>query len=739
MEMQTQFSQSMLTDQQRAAPLLERHAVGLPNPSQALANQFSYDPQKPQSRGSSYDYYQYGRSLIREAGEKPDWQQTMTGRILTRMVTRGVFGALAFTWAGNYAQRSLKNYTPESIQTFGEWRKALLNPKTNPLAASETSVNHLVNTPNTMQAIAKAFDVVAGKPIQYASRALAPAGAKEEWFVKSVHFRPRAMVNDIIAKPRADGPWRGMTYGRSLGHEVVAITTDFAAASFADASMRYVAQAIDPNIEKDREKDSKAAFDWYRKGSFSIAAFGKDTAKKLWQVVSFNQGEDWAVAVPYAYFMKWHRNVLDKFSPGFKYASDHATMNGAVAKAKADINPATGKIDSIRHVGDFQAEGAWDLQARFTVYNVLTLMYREGYKAVGASVSKWWNAPSLVPSVSLPDNPLTSAVEGIGNAVRYVTKSFIKANLYMQPAVPFFWMFRVPQSAWRGGSLLVNDAHNPAEALPAGSSRMLTTDVNTPAAVHDGLLKRDFGLPNNQQFVKGIFANAEKPKGAQHIDDYYKFLKPGYSRNDPSKILSYRNKVGAGDAIYSGSHKVSNHPYGNYNPFENKHSGSLFSAALKPFGRLSFNTGESLFDKVSGVSEKSQKRMHRLLGIAYDENPQAMQANRVNLRNAVHTAVDASFAYTPYMIAKAETARRWDNKDMDSAIYRLMDGVVSLDLKETKSALKDIGSILTNPPPTVEDPGFLQNKREETAPSTKVSAATVSRAALMHPEHRTLQ
>lgn len=112
----------------------------------------------------------------------------------------------------------------------------------------------------------------------------------------------------------------------------------------------------------------------------------------------------------------------------------------------------------------------------------------------------------------------------------------------------------------------------------------------------------------------------------------------------------------------------------------------------------------------------------------------------MEIRNAAHVFADASFAYTPYMIAKAETARRWDNKDMDSAIYRLMDGVVSFNLGETKAALKDIGNILTNPPPTVEDPGMLQNKvTGDAKPNTMVSAPTVSRASVVHPAHRTVQ
>lgn len=702
--------------------------------------QFSYDPQRPQARGSVYDQYLYGRSLIRAADEKPDWQQTMTGRILTRMVTRGVFGALAFTWAGSYAHRSMRNYDPQSIRNFSEWSKALINPRV--VTEVKGDINSYINKPNTMQAIAKVFDVVAGKPISGVARAL---GGKDGdiWAQKAVQFRPRAMYHDPISKIRPDAEWGNRFFGRSLGHEVVAITTDFAAASAADASMRFVVQAIDPNVEKDdekamRDKGQHAQFDWYRNGHFSVGAFGKDALKKMWQVVSFNSGEDWAVAVPYAFFMKWHRNVIDKLSPGFKYASDNGSWNGACDKVRAIIkphptDPKQNHIADVKFVGDFQAEAAWDLQARFTMYNVLTLMYRETYRSVGNALSQWWKGPSWIPSAKLPERPIEAAIEGAGDTVRYGVKSFIKANLYMQPVVPFFWSWRVPQNKWRGSPIFINDKNDPHERLPGGSMVIPSKVPNTV----DDIYKDTFRTINDTSLVNAYKRDAMRPKDPMSTANVGRHMTGNHSISGNDMMQGNVHQA------YVGSHSVNPSIFQNHDPYEAKNAKTTFASMVGPFGRVSNSAGNWLGGRLGSFGDKGMGIAATVLGSKYvpqtgESTDVIRQKQRSALMNGARTFVDASFAYTPYMIAKAETARRWDNKDMDSAIYRLMDGVVSFNLAETKAALKDIGNVLTNPPPTVEDPGALQDK-DETKPDTKVAAASVSRAALVHPEHRTLQ
>ena len=60
-----------------------------------------------------------------------------------------------------------------------------------------------------------------------------------------------------------------------------------------------------------------------------------------------------------------------------------------------------------------------------------------------------------------------------------------------------------------------------------------------------------------------------------------------------------------------------------------------------------------------------------------------------------HDFVRGSMAYTPYMIAKAESANLYDTPEMDASIYRMLDGVTSLDGTEFKAGLEDIGRAIT--------------------------------------------
>ncbi len=693
MRQTVQFSQSLDTEQLRAKRAMTKDAP---------------DKKDAPKKQESFENYLYGRSLIRDASEKPDWQQTMHGRIATRVLTRGVFGALAFTWAGSYAHRSLKNYHPDSIRDFTEWRRALFNTRA-------TSTEKYVNQPNTMQAIAKAFDVVAGKPIQFAARKLAPEKQQDLWAASVTHFRPRGMYHDPITKIRPDKGWEYRNYGRSLGHEVVAITTDFAAASAADATGRYLVQAIDPNVEKDDEETMRklhrhADFDWYRGGKFSTGAFAKDTLKKLWTVASFNQGEDWAVAVPYAFFMKWHRNVIDKFSPGFKYASDYGTWNGASDKLRAFINEKD-KITKLEKIGDFHLEGAWDLQARFSTYNVLTLMYRDAYKAVGDGIKKWQQGDSWIPHISLSKNPIESTLEAAGNATRYMAKSFIKANIYMQPAVPFFWMWRVPQCKWRGSPIIVNE-----EMPKNGTSRVPTLRINNPRSVHSDL-ESHF---DNRTLTDEFFRLASEKKIKGQIEQV------GYHRNSEDNRLSHFNYPNIGDQVFVGNHPVSDHPYSpSYSAFDRNNAASGFDKIFGIFGKISHNTGEKLYSGIDRVEKAFGK----------SRTPDQMKT----LRTAAHTFADASFSYTPYMIAKQETALRWSNKNMDNAIYRFIDGALSLDYSETKAGLKDIGHVLKSSPDKIDPILASQSQDTSTKPDTKITASTISHNALIHKEHRTLQ
>lgn len=647
-------------------------------------------------RDTPVDNYLIGRNLIADAGSKPTLFQTTAGRIATRLVSRGVFGAIAFTWAQGYSGRAMRNYDPKSITSFTEWRQALLNPKADP--------EHIfVNKPNTMQAIAKSYDVVFGAPIKMVARTFAPAGLEEKWAAKSVLFRQRTMHADPVSTyknvtERVGGynPYEMRQMGRSLGAEIVGVTSDFAAASFADSLTRNIIDTCDPNNTKARKawKDEQ--------GHFSPKNFAWDWTKRLWRVASFNMGEDWAVALPYVYFIKWHRNVIDHFSPGFKLASDNPSWQAASDKLHLE----KGKDGSLKLVeaGDFQKEGAWDLQARFVMYNVFTLMFRETYTNIGQSISTWWKGDHWLPSLKMPHNPVAGAVEAAGDAARYSAKSFIKANLYMQPAVPFFWAFRTSQSKWQSSPIITKGLDNP----------VILTRVANDRSIH-----------------KDLGANTKDPLFHETFNSYLAYndtkAHVGHRSNDDNVRLHMWRHHGGEPVVYAMNQPITEHGYAKSRElFDDATTNTLFTAFTKPLGRLSFNTGGIINDMVQ-KNPTARLNANRLFGQkTKDVKPETLswQAEK-----SIRTAVDASFSYTPYMIAKAETAMRWDTPDMDKAAYRLIDGVMSFNVSEVKKAISEIGDLLVHP--------RVKNDDKDAKPTPTIDVANLDHKP-MQPRQRVL-
>lgn len=715
-----QFKQTMETQNDKTAQaLLHSDLSGISN--QNVAESADLKPRP----GSSAEYYLYGRNLIRAADEKPDWQQTLVGRIGTRLISRGIFGALAFTWMGNYAGRALKNYDPSCIKTWGEFGQALTN-------VSSTSLHYHQAKPNIMCAIAKSFDVLAGKPIQAAARSIAPSGYERLWEKSAVTFRPRAMFHDPISKLHKDGDYVLRQYGRTLGHEVVAVTADFAAASTADAAFRNIIQAIDPNTDKDREKNPNAEFDWYKKGKFHLGSFSKDVGKRLWKIVSFNQGEDWAVALPYVYFMKWHRNAINNISPGFKIASDNPNWNVSSDKWRRSTLPNSREV-KLEHIGDFGKEGAWDLQARFSIYNVFTLMYREAYTKAGDFLGDVWHGGKHQATFTMPENPFAAAVKSVGNIARYGLKSFIKANIYMQPAVPFFWSFRVPQSRWRASPIIVEGVGE------RGSTRIPSLKPNSPESVHGAFYNDKPGDISNTSWNNLVDQHKERADiSASHI---------GWHRNNDTRVHPGRESNYSGP-VYIGETKVVDHPQYNRKPYDQKNIKTSFSSFFNPFGKASYTTGSTLWNAVDSQSSKGKTWVMNtaaaLTGTQIRDRNGNLRINtdtesfKFHAQNGIRGFVDASFSYTPYMIAKAETARRWDNKQMDEAIYEGIDGALSFNLSKVKKSLSSIGELLIRPPQTIQDP-ITGGVKSQTAPMSVINAQTAERSSILLPAHRTIQ
>lgn len=353
-------------------------------------------------------------SLFARAGasDAPAWSDSTRGRLMIRTISRGIFGAAFFTIGGRMATKQLQGYTEST-----GWKD--------------------IDKSKPLQYVAKGFDATLGRIIEGSVRGISSLHHTSDQAAKigrdAVTFRE---TKNFSGQP-----------GRSYGADVVGFTFDFAMASVGDALARNVIQAFDPNIKQTwRVNDKGEMAGKGEKWHFKPGEFGKWAGSTAWRIVSKNQGEDWAAAIPYAFQMKFQRQFLTKVFnkrwEGHQLVFDNTWHGGAYKMDKA-----SGKI-----VGDYQLAGAIDLHARFVGYNWYTLMFREGYDAVGSALKKWKeDGFAIHPHVSKDFNPITSTIDAVGNSALYVTKSFIKANMYMNPAMLFFWPARVSQSKWRSG------------------------------------------------------------------------------------------------------------------------------------------------------------------------------------------------------------------------------------------------------------------------------------------------
>jgi hypothetical protein len=363
----------------------------------------------------------YNPELTAQAWDKDNesnkaLKDTVKGRGMIRLFSRGVMGASAFAIGGWYANKQMRTY----------------------------GIDKPVE--NWVQAIARAFDHGAGTPIKAAVNILGRDGEK---FVNN--FRPTVKYEGYAKA------------GRSLGHEVVMVTFDFATMSIGDFWGRKIAHTLDPNREKPVWKNEDGSIDW----SKALKTFSKN----WWSALSYSQGEDWAVAVPYCLAMR-HMGTpaLNKVFPGYKFEFDRNGNGGGML-----VN-AAGRV-----TGNFTTAGLLNLWERFTTYNVGTLMFREAYHWAGSRMGhalETHEMPALVEKN--PANPNRSTVDTITDGAKqfgnWVVRSTAKAVTYMIPAVPFFWITRTPQHKFQGafihpekGVLMYHDAKGAKQLLRANT------------------------------------------------------------------------------------------------------------------------------------------------------------------------------------------------------------------------------------------------------------------------------
>lgn len=520
----------------------------------------------------------YGKYLFGDAYIDPNdpdalnnaaWSNHTLGRTMTRLFSRGLLGATFFTLGNHAVRRQMPGYSPEvAFEALG-------------------GITHY-----PLRYIARGIDSTITPMIKGYVRMISPAEKAAKYAEDAVWFRTKASFGN---------PYGRM--GRSLGHEMTAVSFDFACASAGDAWGRELVQMADPSYHAD----------WQTEDGIDAKKLAQAVVKKGWRIFAKNQGEDWAAALPYVYQMRWQRHAISRMYPGFKFSSDRG------------LNGGSWRLDSQGHITQSYANaGVLDLQARFTGYNWYTLMYRDFYDTIGDSIEQYQKTGEL-PAIHVPEHPVEAVTEAAADSFKYVLKSAIKAVIYMTPAVPFFWVTRTPQTKYKGVGFVLD----PLDREKGGVALM----------------------PNGQPF--------------SHRDAHAGFWTDnGYRMREHDVV-----KLNGITPLPNSDFKAA------FNAYDPQHVRGTMDRVLNPFGRMTYNAGSNLYKTLKSA------------GVA-----------TVKHREFLHDWTNASISYTPYMIAKAETALRWDRKPMDDAIYRFIDGVVGMNLGEISGGFSDIREMVIHPP-----------------------------------------
>lgn len=579
-----------------------------------------------------------------EDGKRP-WSASPQGRLAIRAFSRGVLGAVFFTAGGLLTRRWLHSDTGGRYVMEEPWAKQI-DPR---------------QGGNPLKFIAKLIDTVAGKPIEFAVNALGGDGKR------AVRFRSSKFA----------GNFQKSGYrGRGLGNEAVSITFDFFCASVGDAWGRDIAGWFDPNVKKK----------WMKDGHIDFPAAVKQSLKSVTHYITYNGGEDWAVAIPYVYFMRGHRDLIHHFSPGFHYDA-HRNLNGASFKVR------NGGI-----VGNFNMEGALDLQNRFVTYNIGTLMYRELWDFLSRKIKG--EHAVLYGDPDPAHARRRSVTEKAGNLFKWMARAAVKAGIYMQFAVPFFWITRAPQGNYRG--------------------IFIDPDKNAMLCYEDPT------APPGQPKIKAVYANdLVSGKVSEHTPVFWARHEPVRGVPEAKQFARVSGEMtGAASPIAKwGGRK--------FNAFDPKLVHNPIDKGLQVVGRANRTLSYGM-DKVTAHFEDSvlARPIKKMLMLNPDERTDGRGRKIApdSFARFNHGFINAAVSYTPYMYMKAEAARFWDDGRMDAAAERMIDGAAKLNWGEFKAGVGEVWHAFLHQP--LADP-----KREAVAQHRKLLDTSLTDSVNLDSSH----
>lgn len=577
------------------------------------------------------------------------WTDTPLGKASIEFVSRMTLGGIFFSLMENSeAMRRMRNYQPGTYSNDSKDTRFL-------------------------EKIAYGLDQTVTK---------AMFSALEPLFGK---FRAYRMLQFRENRLQAEGRYN---LSRSLGAELTVVTASFAAMSAGTAVMRNILTGTLNPTERDR---------WLKDGKFDALHFSTRLGKKLWEIVSYNAGEDAAVALPYVFFMRQWRNVLNIFYPGFKYDSDYVVNGGGFVVKD-------GKV-----VDHYQAAGFWDMQGRFTVYNIFTQMYRDWYNARGDQLQRFIDSGFEIKMPEFIKDPASipeRTVKAIGGSVRYMLISSIRSILQMTPSVPFFSIFRVPASKDKGlfvdrdhGALfLIRNKNNPEKILTQDQIREFYKNCE----VRNG--NWHWNTEGNKDYVIVSAVNAGQMSyiRGQYVKDLaYLRNKNGEDRNqiagfqngvlyttDPYATTGKPGTMGHKEPVRIPSRDPRN---GKFNAYTFGEDGESLHSNLG--GRITDRIGKWVHNTAEKVAYSNPylavtKPIWRLAGYKDDQQQRAMAKG----------ALMAAIPYASYFSMKVLTRETYVNEQMNLSIGRMLDGLWKLDKNEFRDGIGDITKTLLGLP-----------------------------------------
>ncbi len=566
------------------------------------------------------------------------WSESYTGRLAIRSVSRGIIGCAFYSLANIYGSKQLGNY---DLQKDPE---------------------------NVLQHITRFIDNTAGKGIQKVVKAVTGDEVRAQKFTL---FRDTRNYGNVIKL--ADGTTQAVM-GRSLGHEAMAVTFDFATMSFFDYMMRYFIGLLDPNA---RDK-------WMKDGHIVFPEALKDLLKNVFRGVTYAAGEDMAVAIPYVFLMRKQRNFFDKLSPGFKYDADKGLNGGSY------------KIDGNGHIiGNYNAEGMLDLMSRFSWYNVGTKMFRDAYTTGERKLLQWQNGdhkialPALDPSKSWVDI-LRAGVHKIGDGVLYALSTTIKTMMYMIPASFTFAAIRTSQSKTRG---LAINAEKGVLGRMTRESEAEDPGINAPDNSPEDSKKYTF-----KAVKPGSRVSTERPNISKERRGKEFFFKKG---DEELTKAEYRN---IWRSIKNNPDSIAN-PFqeGRESAFSNETNNYYKNSAVAPWHDKFINPiGLKCYQFGKKLNDGFLAPMYEKLGIT--DTPRLDKLKRFS-----HTYADAATAYTPYFMLKTDILSEfWDIPRMDMGIRRGLIGAAHFSWGEFRAGCSEVFRTIRHEP-------FTDPVREEEA------------------------